>query len=68
MKYLIATMLFFLFSCQHYNSGKPIIVKKERSLIPGIYLYTYDGYGKESYFEDSKDKYDVGDTIKGKLK
>ncbi len=31
----------------------------------GTCIYTYEGYGREEWFEDDCDKYSVGDTLKG---
>ena len=44
--------------------GAPIIVQKEESMT-GTCIYTYEGYGREEWFEDDCDKYSVGDTLKG---
>lgn len=46
-----------------YHDGEPLIIKKEYSLIPGICMYTYEGYGKKETFEDKCDKYSVGDKL-----
>lgn len=43
--------------------GPPIIVSKQKS-ITGSCIYTYEGYGREEWFEDDCDKYSVGDTLK----
>lgn len=62
----------FLISCSEgkvksaYN-GPPIIIQKYKSLT-GSCVYTYQGYGYEEWFEDECDKYEVGDTLKGKEK
>jgi len=62
----------FLLSCSEakvkssYN-GPPIIIQKYKSLT-GSCVYTYQGYGYEEWFEDECDKYEVGDTLKGKEK
>lgn len=47
--------------------GAPIIVQKQES-ITGSCIYTYEGYGREDWFEDDCDKYSVGDTLKGSTK
>jgi hypothetical protein len=44
--------------------GPPIIVQKQES-VTGTCIYTYEGYGREEWFEDDCDKYSVGDTLKG---
>jgi hypothetical protein len=44
--------------------GAPIIVQKQESMT-GTCIYTYEGYGREEWFEDDCDKYSVGDTLKG---
>ncbi len=44
--------------------GAPIILQKQKSLT-GSCIYTYQGYGREEWFEDDCDKYSVGDTLKG---
>jgi hypothetical protein len=73
-KIIIISAALFLFSCdsiyskKEYQKGPPIIVKKEQSLLPGISMYTYEGYGREEEFEDKTDKYNVGDTLRGKSK
>ena len=62
----------FLLSCSEgkvksaYN-GPPIIIQKYKSLT-GSCVYTYQGYGYEEWFEDECDKYEVGDTLKGREK
>jgi hypothetical protein len=63
---LIATsLLLILNSCneRQYQKGAPIIVQKQKSMT-GSCLYTYEGYGREEWFEDECDKYSVGDTLK----
>jgi hypothetical protein len=47
--------------------GAPIIVQKQESMT-GTCIYTYEGYGREEWFEDDCDKYSVGDTLKGSTK
>jgi hypothetical protein len=49
------------------HKGPPIIVQKQESMI-GTCIYTYEGYGREEWFEDDCDKYSVGDTLKGSTK
>lgn len=51
-----------------YHQGDPVILKKEYSLIPGICMYTYEGYGRKETFEDKCDKYSVGDQLGNSLK
>ena len=46
-----------------YYQGEPVIMKKEYSLIPGVCMYTYEGYGRKETFEDKCDKYSVGDKL-----
>ena len=48
-----------------YHDGEPVILKKEYSLIPGVCVYTYVGYGRKETFEDKCDKYSVGDKLSG---
>lgn len=64
MKKLILILPVFIASCQSYNKGVPIIVKKQDSFIPGKCLYTYEGFGREEMFDDDCNKYSVGDTLK----
>jgi len=61
-----ATLFLILTSCnedKQYQKGSPIIVQKQKS-VTGSCLYTYEGYGREEWFEDECDKYSVGDTLK----
>jgi hypothetical protein len=61
-----ATLFLILTSCnetKEYQKGAPIIVQKQKS-VTGSCLYTYEGYGREEWFEDECDKYSVGDTLK----
>lgn len=46
-----------------YYEGEPIITKKEYSLIPGVCIYTWEGWGRRETFEDKCDKYSVGAKI-----
>lgn len=46
-----------------YYQGEPVILKKEYSLIPGVCMYTYEGYGKKETFEDKCEKFSVGDKL-----
>ena len=46
-----------------YRSGAPVIIKKEYSLIPGVCMFTYEGYNRKEVFEDKCRKYSVGDTL-----
>lgn len=54
-------------SCKPNNQdiyqGEPVILDKEYSLIPGVCMYTWEGYGKKETFEDQCDKYSVGDKL-----
>ena len=66
--------IFILISCEScngisnkYHDGEPVIMKKEYSLIPGVCMYTYEGYGKKETFEDKCDKYSVGDKLGGSM-
>lgn len=64
MKKLIIISLMILFtSCKEYREGPPIIVKKEYLLFDKC-KYTYEGWGRQEYFEDECDKYSVGETLK----
>jgi len=56
-----------LASClnQSTYTGPPVIVKKVTSLDGETCTYTYIGYGREDWFEDPCNKYNVGDTLKG---
>jgi hypothetical protein len=62
---IVTTLFLILTSCneQQYQKGAPIIVQKQKSMT-GSCLYTYEGYGREEWFEDDCDKYSVGDTLK----
>lgn len=51
----------------NYHQGDPVILKKEYSLLPGICMYTYEGYGRKETFEDKCDKYSVGDKLGGNM-
>lgn len=51
----------------NYLQGEPVILKKEYSLLPGICMYTYEGYGRKETFEDKCDKYSVGDKLGGNM-
>jgi hypothetical protein len=51
----------------NYFQGEPVILKKEHSLIPGICMFTYEGYGRKETFEDKCDKYSVGDKLGGNM-
>jgi len=66
-KVFILIFLFFFFSCKtkNYNKGAPIIVDKSESL-NGKAIYTYEGYGRSEDFEDNFDKYEIGDTLRGR--
>ena len=64
-KILVILIIFLLVSFKEYRKGAPIITKKERSIDWVDWIYTYEGYGQESTFED-KDKYNVGDTLYNK--
>ena len=71
MKYITLTFSVILLftSCdiektKSEQKGAPIIVQKQRSMT-GTCIYTYEGYGREEWFEDDCDKYSVGDTLKG---
>lgn len=65
---IIISSLFLLTSCEtgptrvEYK-GPPIIVSKQKSMT-GSCIYTYEGYGREEWFEDECEKYSVGDTLK----
>jgi len=72
--YLIGLCLFIFIGCQsknennpNYHQGEPVILKKEYSLIPGVCMYTYEGYGRKETFEDKCDKYSVGDKLGGNM-
>jgi hypothetical protein len=72
--YLIGLCLFIFIGCQSknenkptYHQGEPVILKKEYSLIPGVCIYTYEGYGRKETFEDKCDKYSVGDKLGGNM-
>lgn len=62
----MALLLPMLQACtgRTYRDGPPIIVKKQQSMLPGKCLYTYEGFGREEMFDDTCDKYNVGDTLK----
>lgn len=68
-KFVIILVPFVVCSCDsmggsdRYREGEPVILKKEHSLIPGICMFTYEGYGKRETFEDKCDKYSVGDKL-----
>jgi hypothetical protein len=51
----------------NYYQGEPVILKKEYSLLTGICMYTYKGYGRKETFEDKCDKYSVGDKLGGSM-
>jgi hypothetical protein len=67
--FAVVSILFVLCSCNstgrsdNYLQGEPVILKKEHSLIPGICMFTYEGYGRKETFEDKCDKYSVGDKL-----
>ncbi len=68
----ISSVLLILTSCDIEKTksdyrGAPIIVQKQESMT-GTCIYTYEGYGREEWFEDDCDKYSVGDTLKGSTK
>ena len=54
MKKTIFILSVFITSC-NYNTGVPIIVKKQESFISGKCIYTYEGYGREEMFDDDCD-------------
>jgi len=60
---IISLMILSFTSCKEYRQGTPIIVKKEYLLFDKC-KYTYEGWGRQDYFEDECDKYSVGDTLK----
>ncbi|MEZ4755333.1 MAG: hypothetical protein R2817_00740 [Flavobacteriales bacterium] len=62
----MALLLLTLQACtgRTYRDGPAIIVKKQQSMLPGKCLYTYEGFGREEMFDDTCDKYNVGDTLK----
>jgi hypothetical protein len=67
--HLIYPVLLLIASCdaeknKSDNRGAPVIIQKQKS-ITGSCIYTYEGYGREEWFEDDCDKYEVGDTLKG---
>jgi hypothetical protein len=67
--FLSFSVILLITSCDVENSkseyrGAPIIVQKQQSMT-GTCIYTYEGYGREEWFEDDCDKYSVGDTLKG---
>jgi hypothetical protein len=72
--FVIIFFLFVVCSCNStggsdsYRQGEPVILKKEYSLIPGICIFTYEGYGKRETFEDKCDKYSVGDKLGENMK
>jgi hypothetical protein len=51
-----ATLFLILTSCNED--------KQYQKSVTGSCLYTYEGYGREEWFEDECDKYSVGDTLK----
>jgi len=64
------SFIFILISCEScngrsdkYHDGEPVILKKEYSLIPGVCMFTYEGYGRKETFEDKCNKYSVGDKL-----
>ncbi len=68
----ISSVILLLTSCDIEKTksdyrGAPIIVQKQESMT-GTCIYTYEGYGREEWFEDDCDKYSVGDTLKGSTK
>jgi hypothetical protein len=68
----ISSVILLLTSCDIEKTksdyrGAPIIVQKQESMT-GTCIYTYEGYGREEWFEDDCDKYSVGDTLKGSAK
>jgi hypothetical protein len=71
--YISVFVLFILLGCNssggsdNYHQGEPVIFKKEYSLLPGICMYTYEGYGRKETFEDKCDKYSVGDKLGGNM-
>jgi len=72
--HLIGFCLFIFIGCQSkngnnpsYHQGEPVILKKEYSLLPGICMYTYEGYGRKETFEDKCNKYSVGDKLGGNM-
>lgn len=69
---LLISAILLLTSCdiektKSEQKGPPIIVQKQTSMT-GSCIYTYEGYGREEWFEDDCDKYSVGDTLKGSKK
>jgi hypothetical protein len=70
---LFIFLMFALCSCEsigtskQYHQGEPVILKKEHSLIPGICMFTYEGYGRKETFEDKCEKYSVGDKLGGNM-
>ena len=71
--FIVIFVLFILQGCNssgrsdNYHQGEPVILKKEYSLLPGICMYTYEGYGRKETFEDKCDKYSVGDKLGGNM-
>lgn len=72
MKYLFFIIIFSYFGCnleeKEYLQGDPIIVSKKYSLIPGVCNYEYEGWGRKGIFEDSCDKFTVGQQLSNKEK
>jgi hypothetical protein len=64
MKFFYLVSILFMISC-HDKSAPKIITSKSVS-ITGTWLYKYDWGGKEFWFEEKLDKYNVGDTLTGK--
>jgi hypothetical protein len=66
----ILTITFLMSSCQNSNfnsdvSGRPVITSKSILLKEGFCKYYYNGLGiRQQSFEDSCNKYSIGDTIK----
>lgn len=66
MKTLILISLLALTACNNDDvKGRPVIVAKYTTLKEGYCKYYYNGLGiRGQQFQDSCNKYSIGDTIK----
>lgn len=57
----------FMISCNtNHDKSAPKVITHKSVSITGTWLYKYDWGGKEFWFEENSDKYNVGDTLTGK--
>ena len=62
---VLLLVIVLLSSCDGHYEHRPIIISKELIAVPKVCKYTYEGFGYlDKTFDDSCNKYNIGDTIK----